>query len=143
MKIGKHFTLDELTVTHSGLLNVPNKASIDALTLLVNNVLDPVREMLGEPIIINSGYRSLRVNKAAGGVATSQHLSGEAADMDCSDNAKLFHLIRDHFVFDQLIWEGGDDKQPAWVHVSYKLQGNRGEVKQMKVIKGKKTYIRL
>ena len=60
-------------------------------------------------------------------------MKGEAADIDTGfDNAKLFHIIKDHFVFDQLIWEGGDNNCPAWVHVSYKTQGNRGEVLKMK-----------
>ena len=139
MKLGKYFTLEELIVTNTGLVNIPGQSERIALTNLVANVLDPLREKLGLPIKVNSGFRSALVNKAIKGSATSQHCKGEAADLDCSDNAKLFKLVRDNFVFDQLIWEAGDDKQPAWVHVSYKTQGNRGEVLRMK--NGKYTRI--
>lgn len=141
MKLGKYFTLEELIVTKTNLLNVPNQSQILALSGLVNNILDPVRELYAKPINVNSGFRSQRVNDATPNAShTSQHIKGEAADLDNDiDNAKLFYLIRDNFVFDQLIWEHGDDKNPAWVHVSYKTQGNRGEV--LKTV-GKK-YIRL
>lgn len=132
MKLGKYFTLEELTVTNSKFLNVPGISERTALAELVKNVLDPAREELGFPIKVNSGYRSSAVNKAVGGAATSQHVKGQAADLDCADNAKLFNIIRDNFVFDQLIWEAGDDNQPAWVHVSYRTQGNRYEVLKMK-----------
>lgn len=132
MKLGKYFTLEELTVTNSGFLNIPGVLEKIALAELVKNVLDPAREELGFPIKVNSGYRSSAVNKAVGGAATSQHVKGQAADLDCADNAKLFNIIRDNFVFDQLIWEAGDDNQPAWVHVSYRTQGNRCEVLKMK-----------
>lgn len=138
MKLGKYFTLEELTTTNSGLLNVPGQSEKIALSTLVANVLDPSREMFGKPVRVNSGYRSPAVNAKIGGAKTSQHCKGEAADLDSSDNASLFNIIRNNFVFDQLIWEAGDDNQPAWVHVSYKTQGNRGEVLKMKNGKYKK-----
>jgi zinc D-Ala-D-Ala carboxypeptidase len=128
--IGKYFTLEELTVSHVKLKNVPGVNELSNLTLLVQNLLDPAREMLGEAIIVNSGYRSPTVNKAVGGAEKpiSQHTKGQAVDIRCSDNAKLFNLICDHLEFDQLIWEKGDERQPDWIHVSYKSSGNRGEV---------------
>ena len=145
MKLGKYFTLEELTVTNTELENKPNSEQLNNLKLLVENVLDPVRELNGGPITVNSGFRCKEVNshKTINGSATSQHLKGEAADIESKDNANIFSLIRKYCVFDQLIWEGGDDKQPAWVHVSYKRQGNRGEVLRVKVVNGKKTYIRI
>ena len=133
MKLGKYFTLEEMLITKTGLLNVPNQAEKVALSELVKNVLDPVRENYGNPITVNSGFRSKRVNDATPNASkTSQHMKGEAADLNCADNAKLFKIIRENVVFDQLIWEAGNDVQPAWVHVSYKTQGNRGEVLRMK-----------
>lgn len=86
--------------------------------------------MIDEPIAVNSGYRTLEVNKAIGGAQKpiSQHTKGEAADIECFDNAKLFKTIRDHFKFDQLIWEKGNAIQPDWVHVSFKSKGNRNHV---------------
>jgi hypothetical protein len=130
MNLGKHFTLEEMTVTSTGLANIPGQVERNNLAYLVKNILDPVRELLGKPIHVNSGYRSPAVNAATPNSATkSQHMTGEAADLDNGDgNALLFKLIRDHFEFDQLIWEHGTDQNPAWVHVSIKTHGNRGEV---------------
>lgn len=131
MNLSKNFTLEELTVTSSGLPNVPTEMEIEKLTQLVNNILQPLLDMLGKPIKVNSGFRSLAVNKAIGGAATSQHCKGEAADIETDNNAELFSTIREHFSFDQLIWEGGNDSQPNWVHVSYKTEGNRMQVLKM------------
>jgi len=72
--------------------------------------------------------RTKAVNNAVRGSKTSQHMKGEAADIECSDNAALNRLIRDFLPFDQLIGEGGDDKQPARVHVSYSTVHNRKQV---------------
>ena len=90
--------------------------------------------MIDEPIAVNSGYRTLAVNKSIGGAQKpiSQHTKGEAADIECFDNAKLFQNIREHFQFDQLIWEKGNDKQPDWVHVSFKSKGNRNQILKYK-----------
>jgi zinc D-Ala-D-Ala carboxypeptidase len=133
-RIGKYFTLEELTVTHENLYNTPGINVRRNMSILVKNFLDPVRETIGEPIKITSGYRSLAVNRAVGGAMKpiSQHTKGEAADMESSDNARLFYTIRDHFDFDQLIWEKGNDVQPEWVHLSYKVNGNRNQVLQYK-----------
>lgn len=139
MSIGKYFTLAELTVTKSGLPNIPNQAETEALTELVKNVLDPLRELYGRPIHVNSGFRSAEVNRLANGVPTSQHCKGEAADLDCENNLLLFQLIRDNLVFDQVISESGKPEAPAWVHVSYKKLGNRGE--RLRMENGKYTKL--
>ncbi|MDD4991131.1 MAG: D-Ala-D-Ala carboxypeptidase family metallohydrolase [Paludibacter sp.] len=134
IKLGKYFSLEELTVTHENLDNTPGVLATQKLKILVQNLLDPVREMYGFPICINSGFRTLAVNKAIGGATKpiSQHTKGEAADLDCADNARLFYLIRDHFNYDQLIWEEGDNLQPDWVHVSFKAEGNRNQILKFK-----------
>ena len=143
MNLSKNFTFEELLITSSHLPNVPTEMQIDCLKALVSNLLQPARELLDSPIHINSGFRSLAVNKEKGGSMRplSQHCKGEAADLEAFDNAALFHLIHQHLDFDQLIWEGGDDHQPAWVHASYKANGNRKEVLRMKMVGGKKTYL--
>ena len=93
------------------------------LMALVENVLEPAREKLGGPIIVNSGYRCERHNKAVGGVANSQHLRGEAADIRCADNNRLAKIIEENGRFDQLII------YPTFIHVSYKRLGsNRGQI---------------
>jgi hypothetical protein len=93
------------------------------LMALVENVLEPAREKLGGPIIVNSGYRCERHNKAVGGVANSQHLRGEAADIRCADNKRLAKIIEENGRFDQLII------YPTFIHVSFKRLGaNRRQI---------------
>ena len=138
----KHFTMNELSRTSTGLDNTPNVEIIDNLTALVDNVLDPLRELIGMPIHVSSGYRSAAVNKAVKGAANSQHTKGEAADISCKNNGLLFRLIRDNFTFDQLIWEFGDDNYPAWVHVSYSKK-NRKQVLRAIKVKSKTKYVQL
>ena len=84
---------------------------------LVCEVLDPVREKLGMPIVVNSGYRCEKHNKDVGGVRKSQHLRGEAADVTCADPPRLKALIIENGKFDQLI------SYPTFLHVSYKRTG--------------------
>jgi zinc D-Ala-D-Ala carboxypeptidase len=132
----KYFTLEELTrsdvAKREGIDNTPDLPTTEALTALVEDVLDPLREMYGHPIHVTSGYRCEELNKAVGGAKTSQHLRGEAADIHTGkrgENAKLYRLIKKYFDYDQLIWEKGDDYEPSWVHVSYKAEGgNRKQV---------------
>ena len=91
-----HFTLDELTKTKSGLSNVPNVSQINALRNLCRDILEPLRSSLGNsPIIIHSGFRCPAVNKSVGGVPTSQHLSGCAADISspCYTAYELYKKI--------------------------------------------------
>jgi len=140
----KYFTIEELTRTDTGLKNVPNSVEIENLKYLVDKILDPAREALSVPIFVNSAFRSKKVNKAIGGASTSQHTKGEAADITTKDNKKLFYWIRDNCEFDQLIWEFGTSKSPAWVHVSLKRNGkNRKEVLISKKINGKTYYFKI
>lgn len=141
MDLGKYFTLEELTVTRTGLANTPGEEEENNLRELVKNVLDPARKQLKEAITVTSGYRSESVNRRIGGAQNSQHKKGQAADIFCSDNAKLFGIIRGKLDFDQLIWEAGNDEQPAWIHVSYAGEKNRNQVLKMVRKDGKSTYI--
>ena len=129
----KFFTIKELTKTSKPYPNVPNEEQIKNLTNLIEKVLDPIREQLGSPITVSSGFRSWKVNKAVGGVDSSQHTKGEAVDLVCNNNAKLFELIQKKGLYDQLIWEYGTDRCPAWVHVSLKRIGtNRKQILHIK-----------
>lgn len=124
----KYFNVNELTRTSTGISNVPNAEQTANLTCLIQSLLDPAREKLGMPITVSSGFRCPEVNKKVGGVGNSQHLNGEAVDLVCKDNAKLFNILKT-MTFDQLIWEKGNSIQPAWVHVSLKRIGtNRKQV---------------
>lgn len=127
----KYFTIEELCrsdkARQMGINNTPTDDIIDSLSDLVENVLDPAREMLGRPITVNSGYRCLELNKAVGGATTSQHVKGEAADLTTGnreENKRLFEIIRDNFPFDQLI----DEHNFSWVHVSYRQGSNRKQI---------------
>jgi zinc D-Ala-D-Ala carboxypeptidase len=128
----KYFTLEELTRTNTGLNNKPNDEQQANLIFLADNLLDKAREKLGSPIKVTSGFRSLTVNKKVGGAYNSQHTKGEAVDLVCNNNAKLFQILS-KMNFDQLIWEKGTDRQPAWIHVSLKRNGiNRGQILHIK-----------
>lgn len=125
----KHFTIEELTKTNTRLGNTPPAEAVRNLSTLVERVLDPLREAYGEPIYVNSGYRSPAVNRAVGGAKNSQHCKGEAVDFRCADMAWCFRFIHTYLDFDQLIWERGSKEQPQWVHVSYRRDGkNRRQV---------------
>lgn len=112
-----------------GLSNSPDAKALSAMRLLANKVFEPLRAWYGKPIAVTSFYRSPKVEAKAGRTGKSQHCKGEAIDIDTAgDNAKLFEYIRQNLDFDQLIWEFGDDKSPAWIHVSYKAGWIRGQV---------------
>ena len=118
MRLTKNFTLTELTKTNTGLPNEPNCEEVGRLRELCEKVLQPLRDLYGNPIIVNSGFRSQEVNRKVGGVPNSQHRYGESADISIGSvekNRYLFNLIKEHLEFDQLIWEYGG----RWIHVSY------------------------
>ena len=135
--ISKNFTLEELTAsataTAKGIRNNPGQTDIINLCALVHKVLQPLREAMGQPIKIGSGFRSLALNMAVGGVSNSQHMRGEAADLcidgDIQKGKRWFEWIKTHCEFDQLIWEKNPKTGSYWVHVSYRADGkNRKQV---------------
>jgi len=130
------------TAKRRKIKNEPNNIQLAAMKLLAEKVFQPTREHFGEPIRINSFFRSVNLNKAIGGSRTSQHCTGEAIDLDGLNgvsNSDIFHYIKDNLEFDQLIWEFGTDKEPNWVHVSFKKGRNRKIV--LKAIEnGQPTY---
>ena len=122
MQLTRHFTLDEMTGTATGLANVPNATERGHLVALCQHVLQPLRDALGQPVIVNSAFRSEAVNRAVGGVSSSQHRLGQAADIRADGltppdlAAKIVAL---GLPYDQLISE------PGWVHVSYSARHRR------------------
>lgn len=123
MQLTKNFSLDELTATNTRIDNTPPQDVTNNLIALAERVLQPARERYGKPITVNSGYRSPAVNARVGGASSSQHLTGQAADITTgskAENRKLFALLA-QMDFDQLI----DEKDMTWIHVSYKTTGNR------------------
>lgn len=94
----KYFTLHELTRSATaelrGINNTPSQEAVANLHLLVEHILDPLREAWGKPIKVNSGFRCPRLNKEVGGSPSSQHMKGEAADITVgnrADNRRLYH----------------------------------------------------
>ena len=130
----KYFTINELTASavakRYGVPNVPTWREAENLRLLVENVLDPLREAWGAPIIVTSGFRSRMLNNIVGGASNSQHTAGMAADIRTlsdlpKDNKRLFDLAQElDLPFDQLIDEYGYN----WVHISYSRYSMRKQV---------------
>ena len=129
--ISKYITYEEAThsqtATRKGIKNEPNDTELACMQLVATEVFDVVREHFNKPLIVSSFYRSLGLNKAVGGAKTSQHMKGQAIDIQGTGfvtNKMIFDYIKDELNFDQLIWEFGDNKNPAWVHVSYNSKNN-------------------
>lgn len=126
MQLSRHFHLREFTRSQTaarrGIDNQPGPVAIDALALLCETLLEPVRRHFGRPVVVNSGFRAPSLNRAIGGTRTSQHVLGEAADIELPGlaNAEVAHWIAAHLPFDQLILEAHVPGDPAsgWVHVS-------------------------
>ena len=123
----KYFCVEEMissaTALREGIDNRPNKCAYHLLHVLVDQLLDPIREAWGEPIVVSSGYRCKELNTLIGGVKNSHHLLGCAADIiagNKADHRRLFKLIvmmqqSGQIRFTQLIWEGNG----RWIHISY------------------------
>ena len=147
LKLSNNFHLKELTKSETadrlGLKNQPTEEQLVALTVVVNQVLQPVREKFGI-VTVNSGIRSEEVNKAVGGSKKSQHCKGEAVDFECYSvsNWELAKWIAENLEFDQLILEfyKKGDPHSGWVHCSYSRFGNnrRQQLTALKIGRGVK-----
>ena len=123
----KYFSINELTSSatalREGIDNRPNKCAYHLLHVLVDQLLDPIREAWGEPIVVSSGYRCKQLNALVGGAKYSHHILGCAADIiagNRADHRRLFRLIvkmqqEGQIRFTQLIAE----KDYRWLHISY------------------------
>lgn len=128
MQLSEHFSLEELCKSASAsrlhLDNTPGQEELVNLTVLCVNTLEPLRKAWGDSIIVSSGYRSPKVNKAVGGVANSQHLTGQAADIlprNRKDAQKLFALALKQGNFDQALLEfNKSDGSLRCIHISCK-----------------------
>jgi zinc D-Ala-D-Ala carboxypeptidase len=142
MKLSPNFTLEEMlesqTARRKGISEqfTPSPEVINSLRALCKNILQPLRDAIGGPIKVSSGYRTPRLNRAIGGAKNSQHMVGEAADIQGLNgltNKQLFNKIKQlNLPFDQLIWEFGNDQNPAWVHVSFGPRNRRQVIRVTK-----------
>jgi hypothetical protein len=141
--MAKYFSLPELTRSRTaerlGIDNTPGPEAEARLAVLAERLLDPVRELWGGPLTVNSGFRCEALNRAVGGAAGSGHLSGEAADITTGSragNRRLFGMIvwaagtetgtgtGTGIAFDQLI----DERDYSWLHISYRAGANRRQI---------------
>ena len=148
-RISKHITHKEAirsnTALRLNISNIPNDYEISNMVGIAANVFEPLREYVGGPIKIISMFRCEDLNRAIGGSSRSQHCQGRAIDLDDTfghkTNAEMFNYIKNNLNFDQLIWEFGDNKNPAWIHVSYVSQEeNRTRCLRVQKINGKNSY---
>ena len=147
--ISKHISYKEGVYSRTAeRLGLDNDPSDDCLVNMMNvseKVFEPLRDHVGGPIKINSFYRGPELNEAIGGSTKSQHCKGQAIDIDDTyghmSNADMYKFIKNNLNFDQMIWEFGDDKNPAWVHVSY-VSGDDNRHRCLKAYKenGKTKY---
>lgn len=153
MQISKNFKLDELLKSPTALQwgfkeqFEPPEEVVENLISLVVNILQPLRDNVGLPLRITSGYRCPRVNSKVGGastringkvVQTSQHVLGEAADIECWSNGEESNFLiidafrelakNPKFEWDQIILEYGTLRNPSWIHVSFRKGKNRKQI---------------
>ena len=148
--ISKHISWHEGTYSRTGerrdLDNTPNKDQLKCMKEVAENLFEPLREWVGGGIKINSFFRGEPVNTAIGGSTRSQHMKGQAIDIDDTfghkTNAEMYHYIKDNLDFDQMIWEFGTDKNPNWLHISWvSHRPNRKKLTIAKKVDGRTKYI--
>lgn len=148
-QLSPNFSLHELTKSETALRldidNTPGEAETENLRLLCEKVLQPVRDHFGKGVKVNSGFRSSATNQATGGSKSSDHVKGQAADIEIPGvaNAELAQWIMDNLEYTQLILEFYTPGIPdsGWVHVSYDPNNlKKQELTAMKVA-GKTQYV--
>ena len=151
----KNFTLEELIEAGSAKRlggyeqHNPKLSIVNNLYELCKNVLQPLRDHFGHAITITSGYRSLPVNTGVGGAKNSDHLYGNAADIQLwMDGVNCNQMLFDAVIelgldFKQMIDEFGTNEKPAWIHISYDKGNNKKEILRAEKTKGKTKYSRI
>ena len=132
MKLSENFTLEELIRSNAaermGFDNVPkDEKVVENLRSLCLEVLQPLRDYVGAPVHINSGYRCPELNMAVGGVKNSQHCRGEAADIRIvspKQGREWAAWIEDNCRFDQMLLERNKNGA-VWLHVSCKRDASK------------------
>lgn len=147
MQLSEHLSLAEVTrsdmAKRRGISNIPTPEHLENFKKLAENIFEPIRKHFGVPIFVSSGYRSKALNTAIGGSLSSQHLLGQAIDIDMDGtkngvtNKMVFDYIKANLNFDQLI----NEFDYSWVHVSYNPSGKqRKQILDAVKVGGKTTY---
>ena len=119
-----NFSFSELTRTQTGIKNVPDDMNVVKNLARLAQFLQSIRNELHLPIVVTSGYRSKEVNEAVGGVLSSYHVKGLAADIKCADMDKLLAVLHSHLMeIDQLGIYYNSTTQ-LWFHVGIPEDGS-------------------
>lgn len=150
-EVGKWCTYAEIyksqTASRKGIDNEPNDVQFASILKTYKAIYEPICNAFKRKLPISSFFRCKKLNTAIGGAKTSQHMLGEAIDIDCDSvtgttNKQLFNWVLKNLDFDQLILEAPDkNNNPSWVHISYKSkEANRHQVLRMVRHNGVSTY---
>lgn len=144
MKLTNNFSLSEMLISGAAYRHkyyeqfAPSKNVVQNLKELCENILQPLRDELGVPIHVSSGYRCKRVNDKIGGAKTSQHVKGQAADIQIAEITTIDvckKIVEMGIDFDQMIEEYG-----SWVHISFNARNNRKQILQKAKGTGYRIY---
>ena len=135
MKLSNNFILSEFTNSDTakrlGIKNEPNAEQVKNIQTLVDNLLQPLRDIYGKPFHINSGFRCPALNKAVGGTIASDHMKGKSADIRVDNPRALLSVLnKSGLEWDQAIL------YPTFLHLSYREGGNRKQVLFAKGVTG-------
>ncbi|MEF9923419.1 MAG: D-Ala-D-Ala carboxypeptidase family metallohydrolase [Muribaculaceae bacterium] len=115
-----YFTIEELSQSSTAIKekidNIPTVLAVRYMNRLIEKTLNPAREILGTPIKVNSGFRSLKLNSRIGGARNSYHLQGRAADLNAGSpkaNIQLYNILQ-RLPHIELI----NEKNATWIHVA-------------------------
>lgn len=153
MNLSRNLPLSEMTKSRTairnGIDNTPTSSHLNHLLYWAKYLFQPLRDHFAVPVFVNSGYRSAALNAILPNASsTSFHAIGAAGDIDQDNrnstitNAEIFWYIKNNLPFTELIWEHGDEKNPAWVHVAL-VKGREDEKEVLRAIRrhGKVDYI--
>lgn len=149
MNLSNNLTLKEAirsyTAERAGIDNTPSDEVINNLKICAERVFQPIRDNFNVPIAVTSGYRSEELNRLIRGAKNSDHLRGQALDLDADvlggvSNSEIFYYVLYNIPFSKLIWENGDEKNPSWVHISYIEDNLAGDVYIAKPVNGRMFY---
>jgi zinc D-Ala-D-Ala carboxypeptidase len=146
LQISNHISYAEAiysdTAKREGINNYFTAEQLVRMKIVAERVYERVIAYFGVPVYISSFFRNSVLNAFLGGSDTSQHVLGEAMDLDADfygriTNKQIFDYVKDNLEFDQLIWEKGTDEEPAWVHVSFTARRpNRKQILKTKTADG-------
>jgi zinc D-Ala-D-Ala carboxypeptidase len=150
--ISKHISYKEAcfsaTATRMGIDNTPDATQLQKMKELAENLFEPLRLGLGgKPLFLSSFFRSKELNVKIGGAPKSDHMDGQAMDIDNdgvptgATNKEIFNFIKNNLQFDKLINEFPDaNGNPSWVHVSFVKGNNRRQVMISRKVGTQTTY---